>query len=113
MSLLSGGTGPFILQRLSAIYLAVYLCAGSLYLIGLSPESFAEWYALFAQSWFNIASLLFWFALLIHAWIGGRDIIMDYIHPDRLRFSCLMVFAGFLVLMALWAVQILLTVVEL
>ena len=48
---------------------------------------YALWQALFANGAFRVATLLFWLALLWHAWIGMRDIWMDYIKPTALRLT--------------------------
>jgi succinate dehydrogenase / fumarate reductase membrane anchor subunit len=45
----------------------------------------ALWTRLFAHGGFRLASFLFMVALLYHAWIGVRDILMDYIKPAGLR----------------------------
>jgi succinate dehydrogenase / fumarate reductase, membrane anchor subunit len=55
----------------------------------------------------RVATLLFAVSLAWHAWVGVRDILMDYIKPDGLRFVLqvftLIVIAGYLG----WTVQIL------
>ncbi len=48
---------------------------------------YAGWQALFARTAFRLATLLFALALLWHAWIGMRDIWMDYIKPTALRLA--------------------------
>jgi len=54
-----------------------------------------------------VALLLFAASLAWHAWVGMRDILMDYIKPDGLRLSLqvgtLLVIAAYLG----WAIQIL------
>lgn len=51
----------------------------------------------------------FFAALLAHAWIGVRDVILDYVHPVAIRFFALAVLAlgltgaGFWVIHVLWA----------
>jgi succinate dehydrogenase / fumarate reductase membrane anchor subunit len=44
---------------------------------------YALWTDLFAHDGFRLASFLFMVSLLYHAWIGARDILMDYIKPRR------------------------------
>ena len=45
------------------------------------------WTELFAHGGFKLASFLFMVALLYHAWIGVRDILMDYIKPAGMRLA--------------------------
>jgi succinate dehydrogenase / fumarate reductase membrane anchor subunit len=55
----------------------------------------------------RVATLLFAASLAWHAWVGVRDIVMDYIKPDGLRLAAevltILVLAGYVV----WAAQIL------
>jgi succinate dehydrogenase / fumarate reductase membrane anchor subunit len=55
----------------------------------------------------RVATLLFVVSLAWHAWVGVRDILMDYIKPDGLRLGLqvfsLVLIAGYLG----WTVQIL------
>jgi len=87
----SSGLRPWLLQRLSAVYLAGYLLCSAVAWAG-GVADFAQWQAWFAQPLVNAASLLFLVALLGHAWVGTRDVLMDYVHPLGLRFVLLSVF---------------------
>jgi len=52
-----------------------------------APADHATWKAFFAQGWLRFATLLFFVSLFYHAWIGMRDILMDYIKPVWLRLA--------------------------
>ena len=43
--------------------------------------------ALFALTMFLSATLLFMVSLAWHAWVGVRDILMDYIQPAGLKLA--------------------------
>jgi succinate dehydrogenase / fumarate reductase membrane anchor subunit len=51
--------------------------------------------------------LLFTVSALIHAWIGMRDILMDYVKPTGLRLAFQIATIVWLVGCAGWAVRIL------
>ncbi len=55
-----------------------------------------------------LASTFFLLSLILHAWVGGRDIILDYVHPFGARITMLCLLGAFLILCALWAIRILL-----
>jgi succinate dehydrogenase membrane anchor subunit len=74
------------------------------------PLSFESWQAWVAHPLANIALLLFIFSLLVHAWIGGRDVAMDYIKPVAIRYVLLIGFALSLLGLALWSLRIVLLV---
>ncbi len=89
MSRRSYGLRAWLWQRASALYMAGYLLAMVGYLAVAPPESWLEWRDLVANAAVNLATGLFFAALLIHAWVGGRDVIIDYVHPLALRLALL------------------------
>jgi len=86
------GTMDFIVQRITAVILAVYtlvLLAG----VALMPAfTYEHWVALFtfrvlALPLGQILAMLAFVALAWHAWIGVRDIWMDYVKPVGVRLA--------------------------
>ena len=55
----------------------------------------------------RVATLLFAASLAWHAWVGVRDILMDYVKPDGLRFALQILVLLMLASYLGWAVQIL------
>ncbi len=69
----------WLLQRITAAVMALYSLLW-LGLVAVKPlGTHAAWQQLFACGWMKAASLLFVLSLLYHAWLGVRDISMDYI----------------------------------
>ncbi len=101
------GTKSFLLQRFTAVVMAVYTLGLVACLAWHAPATYGDWTALFRGSFARLATMLFFAALLYHAWIGMRDIFMDYVKPmgPRLALQFLVVVAllGYLV----WAASIL------
>jgi succinate dehydrogenase / fumarate reductase membrane anchor subunit len=58
----------------------------------------------------SVATGVFFCALLAHAWVGVRDVIMDYVRPVAARAPALVVLAASLIVMAAWFAQILLRI---
>jgi succinate dehydrogenase / fumarate reductase membrane anchor subunit len=79
------GLRDWVIQRLSAIFMAVYSLALIFYLLLHSGLSFAEWHSLFSHQWMKVATILFILALIMHAWIGLWTIFTDYVKPFVLR----------------------------
>lgn len=101
------GLGDWIIQRVSAGYMAVYAALMGLILL-FGPELNQQaWRELMSGQFMRSISLLFIIALAYHAWIGVRDIWMDYIKPDGLRFALHIATALLLIAYTGWAVQIL------
>jgi succinate dehydrogenase membrane anchor subunit len=71
------------------------------------PASYVEWRDWVASPGINISLIFFAFFLLFHAWVGTRDIIIDYVHPLMIRVVILTVLAIGLIGSGLWTVKFL------
>ena len=101
------GLMDWLIQRLSAVVMIVYtvfVLGIVLWIGGLDYDGFR---GLFAFPGFRHASFLFMAALLYHAWIGVREILMDYVHPVGLRLALQAAFVALLVGYLGWTIQIL------
>ena len=101
------GWKDWLAQRATAVVMALYtllLLGIVLYQGGLDH---AAWVALLAHPAFRIATMLFGLALFWHAWIGMRDIWMDYVKPVGVRLSLEMLTVIVLVAYALWLAEVL------
>jgi succinate dehydrogenase / fumarate reductase membrane anchor subunit len=54
-----------------------------------------------------VATLLFMVSLAWHAWVGVRDIIMDYVKPDGLRLALQVIVLLTIAAYVGWTIQIL------
>ena len=101
------GLRDWLAQRITAAIMAVYTLLALGVVIQHQPVTYAVWKDLFARGWMRGATLLFAVSLAWHAWVGVRDILMDYVKPDGLRLalqvSFILLLAGYLS----WAAQIL------
>lgn len=101
------GLRDWMIQRVSAIILAVY-SIGLIYFILSNPElSYAEWHSIFSETWVRIASLMCVFALCYHAWIGVWTIYTDYIKNFVIRAVLETLTVLMLIACVLWAIIIL------
>lgn len=101
------GLGEWLAQRVTAVFLTVYVLALMAYALLLQPAGYDGWAAIFVPVWVKIFTLLAMLALLYHAWVGVRDIWMDYIKPTWLRLSLQMLTIVWLAACAVWSAQIL------
>jgi succinate dehydrogenase / fumarate reductase membrane anchor subunit len=81
------GTGSWLLQRATAVVLAVALPMLAFRVLAAPPLDFAAWHALFAPPGMRVGVLLAGVALALHAWVGVRDVLMDYVRPTLLRLA--------------------------
>ena len=62
---------------------------------------------LFSNRWMRIASFLFLVSLYWHAWIGIRNILMDYVHATGIRLTLQILVILSLLFYIIWSVEIL------
>jgi len=108
VNFLVDGLKAWLIQRLSAIFIAVfclYLCR---YFLFTPPVNYSAWQSWLTSSANQVLFLCFFALLLLHAWVGVRDVIFDYIQPGHLQNILLFALAVFLVVCGIWSVQVLL-----
>lgn len=108
MSWRASGFRAWLLQRLSAAYLALYFVYFFLAVLIAPPAGYAQWHGWMTSLPMALATSLFFLALLIHAWVGMRDVLIDYVHPFWVRFILLAGLALALLAMGLWVLRVLL-----
>lgn len=112
-SLGRNGLYDWMIQRLSAVILALY----TLFLLGFliaSPDlQFAQWQGLFAQTWMKVFSLAALISMCAHAWVGMWTISTDYSqkiskeHSAAVRFAFQLVCASSLFVYLVWGIDVL------
>jgi succinate dehydrogenase / fumarate reductase membrane anchor subunit len=101
------GLRDWLAQRITAAIMAVYSVILLVVLIGGVPITYPVWKDLFAQGWMRVATLLFAASLAWHAWVGVRDILMDYVKPVGVRLSLQILVLLTLAAYLGWTIQIL------
>lgn len=81
------GSGTWLVQRATAAVLALVLPGLVVYVLAAMPADFERWRALFLPLWLRLLLWLTAVALALHAWVGMRDILMDYVHATGLRLA--------------------------
>ena len=101
------GLGSWLAQRATAIVMTVYTVVLLGWLFALPEFTYGTWAGMFASVWMKVLTLLALASVLWHAWVGVRNIFMDYIKPTGLRLvlqaATIVTLAGY----AVWAVIIL------
>ena len=101
------GTGDWLAQRFSAALMAVFTLVLLLQLLAPGPLGYDKWAGIFAAQWMKVLTFSVIVAIAWHAWVGLREVLMDYIKPVGLRLA-LQVFAiVWLISCAGWGIQVL------
>lgn len=100
------GWQDWLAQRVTAVIMVLF----SVVIIGFfmlkGGANYADWKALFQAPLFRILALLFFLSVYYHAWIGIKDVFMDYIKPAGLRVGCQVAVVFFLLACTIWTVTI-------
>jgi len=101
------GLGDWLLQRLTAVVMALFTVVMFLALVTEAPHGYAAWKAMFSGTLVRLSTMLFLASLLYHAWVGMRDILMDYLKATSVRLTAQSVVGFMLVFYLIWAASIL------
>jgi succinate dehydrogenase / fumarate reductase, membrane anchor subunit len=101
------GLRDWLAQRVTAVIMALYTLILLALFLSAGEFSYQAWAGLFARQWFKIATFVTCAALFYHAWVGMRDIWMDYVKSVPLRLTLQVATILWLVGCAGWMAQIL------
>lgn len=102
------GLRAWLVQRVSAVYMLFFILFLLFHFLLDPPHSYQAWHDWMRNSGVSIAIFVFFFALLLHAWVGIRDVLMDYVRSPALRVPALTLLGFSLMAIAVWIMQILL-----
>ena len=108
MSRSATGLRAWVVQRASAVYLGLFFLYLLAHWIVAPPADYAAWSAWIGHPVMGTALLVFAAALLLHAWVGMRDILIDYVQPTALRIGLLAAVGLGLIACGFWALVVLL-----
>jgi len=112
MTFRASGMRAWLLQRLSSVYMAVFIVVSLFWFATNDAITYTAWRELLGQPVVAVAVVLFFGSLLVHAWIGMRDVLIDYVPIMSLRLVILLGIAVFLIAMGIWVAFILISVVK-
>jgi succinate dehydrogenase / fumarate reductase membrane anchor subunit len=101
------GLGDWLAQRVTSLLMVIFTIALVVQLLMPGPIDYERWSGIFAQQWMKVLTFVTVVALLYHAWVGMRNIWMDYVQPVAVRLALDVFTIAWLVGCAGWAVQVL------
>lgn len=101
------GLRDWLAQRVTAVVMTVYTVLFLVALARMPKFDFENWQALWAAPLMRYATVLCVASLLLHVWVGVRNILMDYVKPVGVRLVLHVAVIMALVWYAAWVVQIL------
>jgi succinate dehydrogenase / fumarate reductase, membrane anchor subunit len=101
------GLRDWLSQRVTAIVITLYTLLFLGIILWNGGLDYATWKSLFAGNPFRIATFLFMASLIWHAWVGVRNVLMDYAKPAGVRLGLEIVVICALVAYSGWTMQLL------
>ena len=99
-----------MLQRVTAIILVLYTVAFVVSVFIHDIDGFDGWVAIFSTLWMKLFTLAASISLIYHAWVGIREIWMDYIQPVKVRMGLQIFSIIWLMGCGIWIVAIILQI---
>lgn len=109
MSRQASGLMAWLIQRVTAVYLALFLAYVLVQFSFAPPADHLALRAWVADPWVAFGLLLFVPLLLAHAWVGIRDVLLDYVKRLGLRIALLTLFAFVFIASGLWVFKAIVT----
>jgi succinate dehydrogenase / fumarate reductase, membrane anchor subunit len=103
------GLRDWMVQRATAVLMALFtIVVLAQVLLAKGPIDYALWAGIFASQWMKVLTFSVIVSLIWHAWVGMRDIWMDYVTASAGLRILLQIFTlVWLVGCAGWALQVL------
>lgn len=101
------GLRDWLAQRITAVLMALFTIVLLVQVIFGGPLGYDSWSGIFSAQWMKVLTFVIIVALAYHAWVGMRDLFMDYIKPVSIRLSLYVFAIVWLVGCAGWAIQVL------
>jgi succinate dehydrogenase / fumarate reductase membrane anchor subunit len=101
------GMRDWLVQRITATLMALFTVALLAQLLFGGPLGYDRWAAIFSAQWMKVLTFVLIVSLAWHAWVGMRDIWMDYVKPVGVRLALHVFTLVWLVGCAGWAIQVL------
>ena len=101
------GLRDWLSQRVTAVLMALFTLVLIVQVLLPGPMGYDKWARIFSSQWMKVLTFVTIVALMWHAWVGVRDIWMDYVKPVAARLVLQVFTIAWLVGCAGWAIQVL------
>ena len=100
------GLRDWLSQRVTAVVMAVFTLAVIVQVLLPGEMGYDKWAGIFSHQWMKLLTFVVIVSLLVHAWVGMRDVLMDYVKPVGMRLSLHVATIVWLVGCTGWAIQV-------
>jgi len=102
------GMRDWLSQRVTAVLMALFTIVLLVQVIfSKGPVGYELWSGIFAAQWMKTLTFVVLLSLFYHAWVGMRNVFMDYVKPYAVRFVFHVFAIAWLTGCTGWATQVL------
>ena len=101
------GLRDWLSQRVTAGLMALFTIVVIVQVLLPGEMGYDKWAGIFAAQWMKVLTFVVIVSLLYHAWVGMRDVWMDYVKPVGVRLALQAFTIAWLVGCTGWAIQVL------
>ena len=101
------GLRDWLSQRVTAALMALFTLVVVVQVLLPGEMGYDKWAGIFSRQWMKVLTFVVIVSLLWHAWVGMRDVWMDYVKPVVVRLVLQVFTIVWLVGCAGWAIQVL------
>jgi succinate dehydrogenase / fumarate reductase, membrane anchor subunit len=101
------GLRDWLAQRITALLMALFTLALIVQVLLPGEMGYDKWAGMFSHQWMKVLTFVVIIALAYHAWVGMRDVWMDYVKPVAIRLALQVFTLVWLTGCAGWAIQVL------
>ena len=101
------GVRDWLVQRATAVLMALFTLVMIAECLSSGEMSYQKWGAIFSHQWMKVLTFVTIASMLWHAWVGVRDVLMDYVKAFAVRIVLHVAAIVWLVGCAGWALQVL------
>ncbi len=100
------GLRDWLSQRVTAAVMAIFTLVVIVQVLLPGPMGYDKWAGIFSHQWMKVLTFVVIVSLLYHAWVGIRDVLMDYVKPVGTRLTLQVATIVWLVGCSGWALQV-------
>ena len=101
------GLRDWLSQRVTALLMALFTVVLIAQLLFGAKLGYVRWAQIFSAQWMKVLTFVVIVSLAWHAWVGMRDVWMDYVKPVGVRLALQVFTLVWLAACMGWAVQVL------
>jgi succinate dehydrogenase / fumarate reductase membrane anchor subunit len=100
------GLRDWLSQRITATLMALFTLVVIAQVLLPGEMGYDKWAGMFSHQWMKLLTFVVIISMLVHVWVGMRDVLMDYVKPVGMRLALQVGAIVWLVGCAGWAIQV-------